>query len=280
MLPKYFKTAFFHSFIRQLNLYNFHKVKTDENHLEFINKHFIKDNKDSLLQIKRNSKKMYEGNELQLRNEGSDKAKKMSLSTLKNEIQDQFEKIMIIQKKIETLESKYDFYEYCHNELEERNNKIKKILSQELERESNLENIFFYSFKNFFPNINLLPKTEQDKLSTLSKKEIISQIYKNIQSFYASNSKKINFDSFFAKNANNLSTLLIGEGLHNQQEINANDVKEQIQFFNKIRNFQDKYVNQDDTYSSKDSQSFSSIHKKRNRDLDFCHFKSSENDFE
>ena len=98
-----------------------------------------------------------------------------------------------LKRKVEILEGKYDFLEYCNKEFGENNINIMNKLQNILEKKNSLENFFTFLITNFFPNLKLVDNTlpepidnkstgqninNNNQISDLRNNEIISQIYK------------------------------------------------------------------------------------------------------
>ena len=177
------------------------------------------------------------------------KNKKLDLDGIRERTKDIAEKINSLKKRIEILEGKHDFLDYCHSELGARNQKIKKDLILLLDKEKILENLFFYVIQNFFPNLkiiendNSLPdknNINQEKIFDISKNEIISQIYKKIQSYYLRNGQNLNnIENFMSESSKNKISKLIQ--LIAEKNRNA-EAQNELNYFKQIKDFQEKYL--------------------------------------
>ena len=194
LLSKNFKTEVFSSFIRQLNLYDFHKIKSKDSNnklingntntfYEFTNVNFLKDQPEKINLIKRKTKNEnlekkgqiqgVQGNELVVHplrkfiNFKEDKTK-LNLGKMYKKALKLKQIVRTLRKKVQILEGKYDFLEYCNKEL-----------------------------KNFFPNMKSDQSQVQpnNQISEFRNNDIISQLYNVI------NLKEDNM----GKNNNNIS---------------------------------------------------------------------------
>lgn len=234
-----------------------------------MNTFFNKNNKDNLSLIKRKAKQEIElnRNEIELRSVFCDlkdhKPKKMDLEGIKQKTKEVAESITNLQRRIEILEGKHDFLDYCHSELSARNQKIKNQLSLLSEKEKNLEHLFFYIIQTFCPSIqiieNLLPdeNAPQDQIVQFNKNEFVNQIIKKIQNYWNRNSTNGNnsnsnsnstMPSFIdiqdnAKDSNwaNLSKLI--EFISSKKTPSNSEIQNEIKYFAQIKDFQLKYLN-------------------------------------
>ena len=96
-----------------------------------------------------------------------------------------------LRKKIEVLEGKYDFLEFCNKEFGENNKNIMNKLQKILDKKQTLESFFSLLINNFFPNMKLVDNTlpvptdknnnqiqNNNQISDMRNKEIVSQLFK------------------------------------------------------------------------------------------------------
>ncbi len=300
----------FSSFIRQLNLYDFHKIKSKDNNntaYEFTNVNFLKNNPEKMNLIKRKTKndnmanknirdqfQGIKGNELVIHSPRKFlnfkiDDKKLNLNKMHKKALKLSEIVSNLRKKNEILEGKYDFLEFCNNEVGEKNKNITNNLQKILDKKKTLENLFFYMIRNFFPNIKLIENSLPDsslkssiqtnnQISDLRNNEIISQIYK----IFNLSDNNLSNNNISTNNTNNIiSNNIINNNLSNKNILNNINIKNnnddnynkirisqlmdqiidkdqsniearEINTYNKIIDFQKKYFTDlDDQFSSK-----------------------------
>ena len=258
LLSKNFKTEVFSSFIRQLNLYDFHKKKSknslnNNNNLEakdndnsnnktfyeFTNVNFLRDQPEKINLIKRKTKNEnlgtngqiqgVKGNELVVHpyrkfiNFQEDKTK-LNLGKMYKKALKLSEIVTNLRKKIEVLEGKYDFLEFCNKEFGENNKNIIGKLQKIMDKKQTLESFFSLLLTNFFPNIKLVDNTlpvptekknnqvqTNTQINDIRNKEIISQLYK----IFNLNDNNNNNNSISGNNKNNIiaNNNLIGNNI-------------------------------------------------------------------
>ena len=198
-----------------------------------------------------------------------------------------------LRRKVEILEGKYDFLEYCNYTFGRNNKDIINKLQKILDKKKSLENLFFYMIRNFFPNMkvveNTLPNTSpttsiqtNNQINDLRNNEIISQIYKifNLNDSNLS-TNNISGNNNFIGNNNKINNNFGKNNIINNNEENLNYSKTRIaqlmdqlsvdeQFnveareintYNKIIDFQKKYFNDLDDQNNTNIKSVSFDYK-------------------
>ena len=141
-----------------------------------------------------------------------------------------------LRKKVEILEGKYDFLEYCNHEFGENNKSIMNKLQKILDKKKNLENLFFYMIRNFFPNIKLVENSLPDsslrssiqtnnQITDLRNNEIISQIYK----IFNLSDNNLNNNNISGNNSNNIKS---NNNIINSSFTNNNNILNNINIKN------------------------------------------------
>jgi len=229
----------------------------------------------------------------------NDDKSKLNLNKIYKKVLKQSEIVTNLRKKIEVLEGKYDFLEYCNNEFGKNNKNIMNKLQKILEKKKRLENIFFCLIRTFFPNIklveNALPNSfhnnsiqANNQIQDLRNSEINSQICKifnlndnnltNNNTNISGNSNNINVNN----NTNILSNNLENNNLLNNINLENDNVKDNFNY-NKTNLVQlmDKIIDKDQSnVESREINTYNEIkdfQKKYFNDLDDLNVSKSKN---
>ena len=308
ILENFFKSNNFSSFIRQLNLYNFHKTKENGTEI-FENKFFKKNNPKDLINIHR--QKTNERRKMCCSQNGICYCKiDLSSLILPNNELTEIRKIKYntinacntsinTLKNIKNLEGKIEFLNLFHYNLIQKHEVFVNKLSKVNEIRNGLEKIFIYAIGQLCPseeynNFNSLTDEEKinkisefvDKIKKFKSNKLIDERKLNENKFHncLMISKYVREENLFPEYKNNYCDFFsigknITEGLHNELDFIEKIKKKQRDVFQ--NEFENNYsLNNFINLEENNDYNFKNINKQNylyNNNKNIWNFKLNEN---
>ena len=236
ILPKYFKTKNFASFVRQLNLYGFRKIKNIENLDEFGHELFIQGNLENIKKIKRkkidkkkiikfekNDKKGLINEFQKLKKKFDEQKKSMDLYANQNKRLMESNKDMVCQiyfykKDLEIRMRKICFLFFVLSS--KYNDKLIKIVLNSLTKHEIFKNTILKSnFKDYILFVDLISKKIFESEDNIENwvNNLLDQFKKNLdlQKINSTIDKKIDNKKLNLENKQNFNDFEFGDNINN-----------------------------------------------------------------
>ena len=224
MLPKYFKTKNYSSFVRQLNMYGFHKIKSDNTAHEFKHPKFRRGNLEELKEVKR---RMAEQQDTEDSFKGDYKTLLNEYNKLKKGQINLEESLNIVASQNKRLiETNKDLVVQLYLSKKEYENRMKKLIF-----------LFFVLMENYTPELATMIKSSLVKTNVLTENELhVANTPGQFKNFI----NKIVQNLIFSKNRNDffLDNLisLFSSHVNNLGSINENNMNNYQSAFDSMLN--------------------------------------------